>query len=177
MIWCPKCGRVNPDNAINCSNCRINLQFALSHIEQLKADGAIEDSEAAQRVASLRKEMTAKTAGLLVTTTPIIQGQTISQYLGVVSSVVVLGTGLASELGASVADFLGTRAGGFQDKLGRAREIAMQELIEQAVERGGDAVIGLDLDYMTVAANMLMVSANGTVVRLSSDAGNESEEK
>jgi len=177
MIRCPKCGRENPDNAANCSNCRINLQFALSNIGQLKEQGIIEDTESARRAALLREQMTAKTAGLLVTTTPIIQGQTILQYLGVVSSVVVLGTGLASELGASVADFLGTRAGAFQDKLGRAREIAMQELKEQAVARGGDAIIGLDLDYMTVADNMLMVSANGTVVKLCTEMRNQSEEK
>jgi len=113
---------------------------------------------------------------LLVVTTPILQGRTIAQYLGVVSSAVVMGTGFLSELGAGIADFFGTRAGGFQDKLARAKGMALQELKEQVARRGGDAVIGLDLDYMTIAANMLMVSANGTVVRLSPQESDGSKE-
>lgn len=162
MIRCPKCDHENLDNAKNCAKCRVNLEFALANIEQLQTQWREEEQQVA-----LSQEMAKKMESLLITTTPIIQGRTVSQYLGVVSSGVVMGTGFLSELGASVADFFGTRAGGFQDKLSRAREMALQELKEQAVRRGGDAVIGLDLDYMTIAANMLMVSANGTVVKLS----------
>ena len=106
---------------------------------------------------------------LFITTTPIVQDKTISQYLGIVSSVVVMGTGFLSEFGAGIADLLGTRAGKFQNKLSRAREIALQEMGEQAIQRGGDGIIGVDFDYMTLAANMLMVSANGTVVKFASE--------
>jgi uncharacterized protein YbjQ (UPF0145 family) len=112
---------------------------------------------------------------LLITTTPILQDKTVSQYLGIVSSVVVMGTGFLSELGAGIADLLGMRAGRFQDKLSRAREITLQEMSEQAIQRGGDGIIGVDFDYMTLAANILMVSANGTVVKfVSEEAGEES---
>ena len=41
IITCPKCGTENPANAMNCQACRINLQFALGHpeeIEHLKQD-------------------------------------------------------------------------------------------------------------------------------------------
>jgi len=34
-IICPKCGTENPDSAMNCTQCRINLQFALDHPEEL----------------------------------------------------------------------------------------------------------------------------------------------
>lgn len=34
-ISCPKCGTENPDSAINCKQCRINLQFALEHYGEM----------------------------------------------------------------------------------------------------------------------------------------------
>ena len=34
------------------------------------------------------------------------------------------------------------------------------------MELGADAIIGVDLDYETVGKSMLMVSANGTAVKL-----------
>jgi uncharacterized protein YbjQ (UPF0145 family) len=38
---------------------------------------------------------------------------------------------------------------------------------EEARRRGGDAVVGVDLDYETLGSgSMLMVSAAGTAVRL-----------
>jgi len=162
MIRCPKCGHENPDNTTNCAKCHVNLQYVLANLEQLQAQWQGEKESAA-----FAEQNAKKIEGLLVTTTPIIQGKIITEYLGIVSSVAVLGTGFLSELGGSVADLFGTRAGGFQDKLNRAREIVLQEVKEQAVQRGGDAIVGLDLDYMTLAANMLMVSANGTAVKLS----------
>lgn len=171
MIRCPKCGHENSDTTTNCAKCRINLQYALNNLEQLQAQWHGEE-----RRVTVKQEMTREVQNLLVVTTPIIQGRLVSQYLGIVSSGVVLGTGFLSELGAGVADFFGTRAGGFQDKLTRAREMALQELKEQAVMRGGDAVIGLDLDYMSIAANMLMVSVSGTVVKLSPHENNGNQE-
>ena len=40
-ITCPRCGTVNPANAVNCKQCRINLKFALqnpSEVERLKKE-------------------------------------------------------------------------------------------------------------------------------------------
>jgi uncharacterized protein YbjQ (UPF0145 family) len=46
--------------------------------------------------------------------------------------------------------------------------MAMQELEQRAQELGGNAVVGVDLDYEVLgqANGMLMVSANGTAVVL-----------
>jgi len=44
-----------------------------------------------------------------------------------------------------------------------ARSTALGELEERAREQGGNAVVGVDLDY-EVINNMLMVSASGTAV-------------
>jgi hypothetical protein len=36
-IICPKCGTENPANTMNCRHCRINLQFAIEHPDQIES--------------------------------------------------------------------------------------------------------------------------------------------
>jgi uncharacterized protein YbjQ (UPF0145 family) len=47
-----------------------------------------------------------------------------------------------------------------------ARDTALEELGEEARRLGGNAVVGIDLDYEVLGSNgsMLMVSASGTAV-------------
>ena len=47
-----------------------------------------------------------------------------------------------------------------------ARNQAIQELQAECAERGGNAVVGIDLDYEVVGGtgSMLMVSASGAAV-------------
>jgi uncharacterized protein YbjQ (UPF0145 family) len=47
--------------------------------------------------------------------------------------------------------------------------VALDQMIEEARDLGADAVIGIDLDYEHIGSgdrSMLMVSANGTAVKL-----------
>ena len=45
---------------------------------------------------------------------------------------------------------------------------ALREMEQRAVERGADAVVGVDVDYEVLGAEngMLMVTTSGTAVRL-----------
>lgn len=45
-----------------------------------------------------------------------------------------------------------------------AKEIATLKMIDSAVSNGGNAIIGVDFDYITFSNNMIAVSANGTSV-------------
>ncbi|MGD1996958.1 MAG: heavy metal-binding domain-containing protein [Anaerolineae bacterium] len=157
MIVCPKCGRENDDTATNCANCKVNLKWALGNPDQFVAD-----TEEQERL----KELAERAKNITITTTYSIEGRSITEYLDVLTAEVVLGTGLLSEIGGGIADFLGTRAGGFQRKLQRARELSLQELRRKAMQMEADAVVGADMDYSVLSSNMLMVTANGTAVRL-----------
>ncbi len=61
---------------------------------------------------------------------------------------------------------MGGRSGTYERELQRAREIALEELTQRAVDLGANAVIGIDIDYeiMGKENGMLMVSASGTAV-------------
>ncbi|HET6380381.1 MAG TPA: heavy metal-binding domain-containing protein [candidate division Zixibacteria bacterium] len=104
---------------------------------------------------------------MILTTTPSVEGRTISHYLGVVTGEAILGANIVRDLFAGVRDIVGGRSGAYEEELRKARTIAMQELSEEAARLGADAVIGIDLDYETVGnGSMLMVSVSGTAVRL-----------
>lgn len=61
---------------------------------------------------------------------------------------------------------MGGRSAAYERELREAKNIAVQEMTQQAQALGGKAVIGDDLDYETIGQNgsMLMVSASGTAV-------------
>ena len=100
---------------------------------------------------------------MIVTTTPTVEGSTITAYHGVVVGEAILGANVFRDIFAGITDIIGGRSGAYEQELGKAREIALRELEERARSAGGNAVVGVDLDY-EVINNMLMVSASGTAV-------------
>ena len=105
---------------------------------------------------------------MLVTTTPTIEGREIVAYLGPVAGECVLGANIVRDWFASIRDIVGGRAGGYQRVLRNGRHMATDDMIEEARELGADAVVGVDIDYESLGEtnSMLMVSCNGTAVKL-----------
>ena len=106
--------------------------------------------------------------GIIVTTTPGIEGRPIQEYLGIVTGEVIVGANLFRDLFANIRDIVGGRSGSYERILAEAREQAIQELQAECATRGGNAVVGVDLDYEVIGdtGSMLMVSASGTAVRV-----------
>jgi uncharacterized protein YbjQ (UPF0145 family) len=107
--------------------------------------------------------------GMLVSTTDSIEGRKIGQYLGLVSGDAVMGTNMFRDMFAGLRDIVGGRSGAYEKELKRAKQLAVEEMVEEARELGADAVVGVDLDYEHLGGenrSMLMVSANGTAVKL-----------
>ena len=105
---------------------------------------------------------------MLLTTTPTIEGHTIQQYLGIVTSETIIGANVVRDFFAGLRDFCGGRAGSYEEVLKEGKETALQEIRERAAAMGANAVVGIDLDYETVGAkgSMLMVVCSGTAVRV-----------
>ena len=105
---------------------------------------------------------------MILSTTPSIEGRTITEYKGVVFGEVISGVNFFRDFAASVRNLIGGRSGSYEDELGKARTQAMRELSERAAEMGADAVVGIDIDYEVLGENggMLMVTASGTAVKL-----------
>ena len=103
---------------------------------------------------------------MIVTTTPTIEGRRIREYKGIVCGEAVLGANVFRDLFAGIRDIVGGRSASYEKELRKARSIALDELQQAAAEVGGNAVVGIDIDYETLgqANGMFMVSVSGTAV-------------
>ena len=103
---------------------------------------------------------------MLIVTTDTIEGREVADYLGIVSGDAIVGANIFRDVFARVRDVVGGRAGGYEKALRGAKEHALEDMVNEAQARGADAVLAVDLDYEVVGESMLMVSANGTAVKL-----------
>ena len=105
--------------------------------------------------------------GMIVTTTALVEGRPVSDYLGIVTGEVIVGANIFKDLFAGIRDIVGGRAGAYESTLRSARQQAFAELESEASRIGADAVVGIDIDYEVVGqgGSMLMVSVSGTAVR------------
>ena len=103
---------------------------------------------------------------MIVTTTPSVEGKTIRDYRGIVTGEAIVGANIFKDFFAGIRDIVGGRSQAYEAELAKAREIALAEMTEAAAEQGGNAVVGVDLDYEVIGqgGSMLMVSASGTAV-------------
>ena len=103
---------------------------------------------------------------MIVTPTPSVEGTPIREYKGIVTGEAIVGANVFKDLFAGIRDIVGGRSATYERELGRARQIALDELAQAASQLGATAVVGVDLDYEVLGANngMLMVSASGTAV-------------
>ena len=105
---------------------------------------------------------------MLIVTTPQLEGQPAKRYLGLVSGEAILGANIFKDMFAGIRDIVGGRSGAYEGELRKAKQIAIDEMTEQAQELGANAILSVDLDYETIqlgnGGGMLMVSASGTAV-------------
>ena len=106
---------------------------------------------------------------MLLSTTSVIDGKQIVKYHGLVTGQAILGANIFKDVFAGIRDIVGGRSAVYEKELRQAKDLAVQEMIEEARALGANGVIGIDLDYETIgkAGSMLMVSASGTAVTYS----------
>jgi uncharacterized protein YbjQ (UPF0145 family) len=110
---------------------------------------------------------------MIITTTATIDGKPIQEYLGVAAGEAIMGANVLKDFSASIRDLVGGRSGSYEKTVARAREIALNDLVERAKALGANAIVGVDVDYETIdrrsensTTSMLMVSVSGTAVRV-----------
>jgi len=102
---------------------------------------------------------------MIHSTTPTLEGNKVSKYLGVVTGEAILGANIVKDFFAGIRDIVGGRSAAYEKELQKARIIAFEEMDEQATGLRANTILGIDLDYETVGAgSMLMVSISGTEV-------------
>lgn len=104
---------------------------------------------------------------MLMVTTNTLEGKRITKYIGIVSGEAILGANIFRDFFAGIRDIVGGRSAAYESELRKAKDIALNEMREQAESLKANAIVGVDLDYETITGShggMLMVSASGTAV-------------
>ena len=103
---------------------------------------------------------------MILTTTHNIEGKAIRNYHGIVTGEAIVGANIFRDFFAGIRDIVGGRSAAYEKELQKARQIALEEMEYAAQDLGGNAVVGVDLDYEVVGqgGSMLMVTASGTAV-------------
>ena len=107
---------------------------------------------------------------MLTVTTDVVEGKRVKRHLGIVTGEAILGANIFKDFFAGIRDIVGGRSAAYEKELRSAREIALAEMQQAAAAMGGNAVVGVDVDYENISmgqgGGMLMVSASGTAVIL-----------
>ncbi|HLC53261.1 MAG TPA: heavy metal-binding domain-containing protein [Candidatus Nanoarchaeia archaeon] len=103
---------------------------------------------------------------MILSTTPSLEGKSITKYLGIVSGESILGANIFRDFFAGIRDIVGGVSASYEKVLKEAQELALQEMKVRAEQQGANAVVGVDIDYETIGkgGSMLMVTVSGTAV-------------
>ena len=121
------------------------------------------------RERGLRLRPWADQSRIIVTTTPAIDGYSVSETLDVVCAERVIGLIFLSDVSTALVDPAGGRGITSEPGLRDARDACLAELREAAAAHGADAVIGMQLRYTAISPHgkpMLLIAASGTAVRM-----------
>lgn len=111
-----------------------------------------------------REEFRRRVQQLTVSTTPTLQGFTIEEYKGVVTSHVTVGVNMFKDLFAGVRNVVGGRSSSLQKTMAKMRETGLEEIKTEAYRRKANAVVGITMDFDEYSEGMLMLNITGTAV-------------
>ena len=107
---------------------------------------------------------------MIVTTTDIIEGAKVQEYLGIVTAEVVYGSNALRDFFAGIRDIIGGRTGSYEEVFKKGQEDAIAELEKRARRMGADGVVGIEIDTGTINVDekgaLLLITATGTAVKL-----------
>ena len=111
---------------------------------------------------------------MIVTTGNEITGWAIAKYLGVVRGIVVRSPSIAQGFFGGLKQIIGGNIESYAQVCEAARDEAFKRMVQHAIQRGADGIIGMRYDATEFSTNVTEVLAYGTAVILESADG-ESE--
>lgn len=118
---------------------------------------------------------------MIVVTTPNIPGYKIIKVLGVVHGLTIRARGIGGQISASLQLIRGGRIKAYASELEKAREEALNRIIERAKAMGANAIVGADFETSDIfQGTAVAVSVYGTAVVVEPEnkhGGGETENK
>jgi uncharacterized protein YbjQ (UPF0145 family) len=103
---------------------------------------------------------------MLISTMNDLPGYTIDEVLGEVFGLTVRSRNVGSQIGASFKSLVGGELKGMTKMLAEGREHAQQRLVDEANERGANAVLAFRFDTSELGSTWTEICAYGTAVKV-----------
>jgi uncharacterized protein YbjQ (UPF0145 family) len=101
---------------------------------------------------------------MIIATTNDLPGYVIERLIGEVFGLTVRSRNIGSQLGASLKSLVGGELRGMTTMLSDGRQQAIQRLIEEATQLGGNAILAMRFDTSELGSTWTEICAYGTAV-------------
>ncbi|QLE84816.1 MULTISPECIES: heavy metal-binding domain-containing protein [Shewanella] len=103
---------------------------------------------------------------MIYSTTDTIPGKQIAQVVGVVMGNVVQSKHIGRDIMAGLKGIVGGELRGYTEMMTEARDTAIQRMIENANEKGADAIVGIRFTTSAIMDGSSEIMVFGTAVTL-----------
>ncbi|GLB46144.1 UPF0145 protein [Philodulcilactobacillus myokoensis] len=102
---------------------------------------------------------------VLISTTENLPGHTY-EVIGEVFGVTTQSRDVFSNIGAGLKNLVGGEIKGYTKMLQESREKSIERMKQEAIDKGGDAIVMMRFDSASIGQDMQSVVAYGTAVKL-----------
>ncbi len=106
---------------------------------------------------------------MIYSTLESIPGKEIKEVVGIVTGNVVQAKHIGRDIMAGLKSIVGGEIRGYTEMLTDARDIAVSRLIENAHQKGADAVVGIRFTTSTIMDGSSEIMVFGTAVKLNTE--------
>lgn len=103
---------------------------------------------------------------MLIATTNDLPGYEITEVLGEVFGLTVRSRNVFSQLGSGLKSMFGGELKAMTQALTDSCDQVMERMVEEAVTRGGDAIVAMRFDASEMGLNWTEICAYGTAVKI-----------
>jgi len=112
----------------------------------------------------------AEAGGILLANTDCVPGREVAEILGLARGHTIYAIWLGRDLSALVRLLLGGELTEYTEMMGKARELALSRMLQQAAELGADAVLNVRFMTTSVIGSAAELLVYGTAVKLAPEA-------
>lgn len=105
---------------------------------------------------------------MIITSTHSLENKKIKKYYGIVTGESLIGANIYKDLFSGVRDVVGGRTSQYEEEIDKARQIALNSMIEKAEILGANGIIGTKVSYNNLGGTMgntILVSTYGTAIK------------
>ncbi len=103
---------------------------------------------------------------MIIVTTDQIAGREITEVKGYVKGSTIQTKHIGRDITSSLKGLVGGEIKGYNDMMIEARKLAVHRMVEEAKEKGANAIVGMRLSTSTVMTTAAEIIAYGTAVVL-----------